>query len=56
MQQLEAKPQYLYMYLDVLFDKDAPSCQPYSDRMVGHSSGGALTLRLTYMRHTTMPD
>lgn len=36
-QQLEAKPQYLYMYFDVLFDKDPQSCQQYADRMVsGH--------------------
>ncbi|BEI86900.1 hypothetical protein CcaverHIS002_0702460 [Cutaneotrichosporon cavernicola] len=32
--QLEAKPQYLYMYLDALFDKDPQSCQQYADRMV----------------------
>lgn len=33
-QQLETKPQYLYMYLDALFDKDPQSCQQYADRMV----------------------
>ncbi|KLT39187.1 vacuolar protein sorting-associated protein 41 [Cutaneotrichosporon oleaginosum] len=33
-QQLDAKPQYLYMYLDALFDKDPQSCQQYADRMV----------------------
>lgn len=33
-QQLEAKPQFLYMYLDSLFDKDPQACQQYSDRMV----------------------
>lgn len=33
-QQLAAKPQYLYMYLDALFDKDPSSCQPYGNRMV----------------------
>ncbi|WWD19691.1 hypothetical protein CI109_104155 [Kwoniella shandongensis] len=32
--QLEAKPKYLYMYLDALFDKDPQFCLPYSDRMV----------------------
>lgn len=36
-QQLEAKPQYLYMYLDVLFDKDPQSCQQYADRMVSRA-------------------
>jgi hypothetical protein len=35
--QLEAKPQYLYMYLDALFEKDQHLCMPYSDRMVCHS-------------------
>lgn len=43
MQQLEAKPQFLYMYLDALFDKDSASCQPYSDRMVGKSYETCLT-------------
>ncbi|KAL1412380.1 Vacuolar protein sorting-associated protein 41 [Vanrija albida] len=33
-QQLEPKPQYLYMYLDALFSKDPQACQQYSDRMV----------------------
>lgn len=33
-QQLETKPQYLYMYLDALFDKDPQSCQQYADVMV----------------------
>ena len=32
--QLEVKPQYLYMYLDSLFDKDPQFCLPYSDRLV----------------------
>ncbi|WVF72944.1 hypothetical protein IAT40_007762 [Kwoniella sp. CBS 6097] len=32
--QLEAKPKYLYMYLDSLFDKDPQLSLPYSDRMV----------------------
>lgn len=32
--QLSAKPQYLYMYLDGLFDADPAACQPYSDDMV----------------------
>ncbi|KAK4685521.1 vacuolar protein sorting-associated protein 41, partial [Tremellales sp. Uapishka_1] len=32
--QLEARPQYLYMYLDSLFEKDPQFCLPYSDRMV----------------------
>ncbi|KAL7418518.1 Vacuolar protein sorting-associated protein 41 [Cryptotrichosporon argae] len=33
-QQLEARPEYLYMYLDALFDKDSSLCMPFSDRMV----------------------
>ncbi|KIR53471.1 vacuolar protein sorting 41 [Cryptococcus gattii Ru294] len=32
--QLETKPQYLYMYLDVLLDKDPQYSLPYGDRMV----------------------
>jgi hypothetical protein len=32
--QLEVKPQYLYMYLDSLFDKDPQFSLPYSDRLV----------------------
>jgi hypothetical protein len=32
--QLEPKPQFLYMYLDSLFDKDPQICLPFSDRMV----------------------
>lgn len=32
--QLDVKPQYLYMYLDSLFDKDPQFCLPYSDRIV----------------------
>lgn len=32
--QLDAKPKYLYMYLDALFDKDPQFSLPYSDRMV----------------------
>lgn len=32
--QLEAKPKFLYMYLDSLFDKDPQFCLPYSDRLV----------------------
>ncbi|OWT37452.1 vacuolar protein sorting 41 [Cryptococcus neoformans Bt1] len=32
--QLETKPQYLYIYLDALLDKDPQYSLPYSDRMV----------------------
>ncbi|RXK35663.1 vacuolar protein sorting 41 [Tremella mesenterica] len=32
--QLEVRPQYLYMYLDTLFDKDSQLILPYSDRMI----------------------
>lgn len=32
--QLEPKPQYMYMYLDSLFDKDPQFALPYSDRLV----------------------
>ncbi|WVO14232.1 hypothetical protein L204_101864 [Cryptococcus depauperatus] len=32
--QLEVKPQFLYMYLDSLLDKDSQFCLPYSNRMV----------------------
>jgi hypothetical protein len=32
--QLDAKPKYLYMYLDALFDKDPQFSLQFSDRMV----------------------
>ena len=34
MRQLEPRPDYLYMYLDSLFDKDSQLVLPFSDRMI----------------------
>lgn len=55
-QQLEAKPKYLYMYLDSLFEKDPQSCQQYSDRMVRTSAEQNVDTRSTYTPRTTTPD
>jgi hypothetical protein len=48
--QLDAKPKYLYMYLDALFDKDPQFSLPYSDRMVRRTT---TDLETPLVVHTT---
>ncbi|WWC91761.1 uncharacterized protein L201_006708 [Kwoniella dendrophila CBS 6074] len=54
--QLEEKPEYLYMYLDALFDKDPQYCLPYSDRMVELYAAYDLDRLMPFLRASNFYD
>lgn len=54
--QLDGHPEYLYAYLDAIFQKDAQLCMPYSDRMVELYASFDTARLMTFLRASNFYD